>query len=182
MNGAASAGYLTLASMPMSELEKIMVRGETPDPEALAGWEWRGTNVPSATRYLGILKFIKGFYKDDQGRVFGYNEPAVQTPRSEPWVSKPSDENPKRFGFFSVEKVDATRRDNKYLNSLLFDYGKGGNPIYDITSTLRDYVVRVDRGSDDLLLGKAYGALGPIRLRLVTYFVLERLRPTGFRR
>ena len=40
---------------------------------------------------------------------------------------------------------------------------------------LRDYLVRVNPGSDDLLLGKAYLAVGPARAPL-GFFLLERRR------
>ena len=45
---------------------------------------------------------------------------------------------------------------------------------------LRDYLVRVVPGSDDLILGKALLALGPARVAS-NYFVLERHRPTRYR-
>jgi hypothetical protein len=41
---------------------------------------------------------------------------------------------------------------------------------------LRDYMVRVEPGSDELLLGKAYFAAGGTRLTH-TYFRIERYRP-----
>jgi hypothetical protein len=56
---------------------------------------------------------------------------------------------------------------------VLLDYGRGGNPPLDPTRALRDYLVRVDRGSDLLLIGKAYLALGPLRVP-VAFFVMER--------
>jgi hypothetical protein len=52
------------------------------------------------------------------------------------------------------------------------NYGKGGNKPYDPTAGLRDYVVQLD---DDLYLGKAYYALGPLRVPS-NFFILERHR------
>lgn len=175
-----SASYLGLGRLPSRELEAIMLRGERPDPRALAGWEMRGMNVAAFTKLLGIKKFIKGFYENESGQLYGYNMPVVQNRIDEPWLYKnPSD--PRRFGFFRVDPVDAATRDNAYLSSLLLDYGRGGNHELDPTSGLRDYLVRVERGSDELLLGKAFYALGPARVP-AGYFVLERLRETDFRR
>jgi hypothetical protein len=179
----ASRKYLSIGDLPQRELENIMLRGEPPALDALVGWEWRGLNAQFWARAAGIKKFIKGFYRTDNGDVFGYNEPVVQNALEEPWIARPSDANPKRFGFFLVEPPDPASRDNHYLNSLLLDYGRGDNPRFDPTQTLRDYLVRVEPGSDDLLLGTAYLAVGPARLRApYAYFVLERHRPTAFRR
>jgi hypothetical protein len=61
-------------------------------------------------------------------------------------------------------------------HALLLDYGRGHNRWYELSSVLRDYLVRVNPGSDELLLGKAYAKLGPVRIP-VSYFLLERFRP-----
>jgi hypothetical protein len=177
----ATTAYRHLGERSSRELEEVMVRGQTPDPRGLAGWEFRGMNTPFWARLAGIKKFVKGFYENDAGQVYGYNEPVVQNGLDEPWIAKPSDAAPKRFGFFRVDRVDPAPRDNAYLHALLLDYGRGGNGRFDPTAVLRDYLVRVERGSDDLLLGKAYLALGPARVA-TSYFVLERHRPTDFRR
>jgi hypothetical protein len=59
---------------------------------------------------------------------------------------------------------------------VLLDYGQGGNRPYDIARVLRDYVVRVQPGSDELLLGKAYFVVAGARLAH-SYFLIERYRP-----
>lgn len=176
-----SPGYARIAALSQRELEDVFVRGDAPDAAALVGWEWRGLNLGSVAPFTPFQKFVKGFYRDGAGRVFGYNIPIVQDGPTRPWREKPSDADPKRFGFFRVERVDPTSRDNAYLHALLLDYGRGGNSRLDPTRGLRDYVVRVERGSDELLLGKAYYALGPARVP-VGFFVLERHRPTTFSR
>jgi hypothetical protein len=175
-----SREYLRIGKLPASELELIMLRGETPDLAKIAGWEFRGTNTPSWARLLGIKKFMKGFFEDERGRVHGYNIPVKQNRVEEPWIGLPDDAAPKRFGFYRVRAVDPTERDNAYLHSHILHYGEGGNGLSP-TATLRDYLVRVEKGSDDLLLGKAYVALGDLRVP-TSYFVLERHRPSTFRR
>jgi hypothetical protein len=174
-----SSEYLRIGSLPGRELEKLMLRGELPDGDKLAGYEFRGMNVSDVTRLIGIKKFIKGFYKSDAtSQLFGYNIPVLQTPTTEPWEKKPG---ARPFGFYRVDPVDAAARDNAYLGALLLDYGRGGNHELDPTSRIRDYLVRVERGSDELLLGKAYLAVGPLR-PAIGFFVLERLRASDFRR
>ena len=61
------------------------------------------------------------------------------------------------------------------MNALLLDYGAGGNRCLDPSGLIRDYLVRVEPGSDELLLGRAFLALGPFRPS-PSYFVLEPLR------
>ena len=177
----ATDEYLRIAKLPPRELERMIVRGDTPDLEALVGWEFRGTNAwPPLVTLLGIKKFVKGFFRDDAGDVWGYNIPVRQNGLQAAWTYK-NPAHPKRFGFFRVAPVDSTARDNAYLHAVLLDYGEGNNPPLDPSAVLRDYLVRVDKGSDELLLGKAYLALGPARVHC-GYFVLERHHATDWRR
>lgn len=162
--------------------ETQFVRGATPSLDSLAGWEWRGLNTPPWFRLLGIKKFIKGFYRDEAGAVWGYNCPVEQNRERDPWIARPADHAPKRFGFYSVTPVDAAARDNRYLHALLLDYGNGDNPRLDPSAGLRDYLVQPDPANPDRLLGKAYYAVGPLRVPTASFFILERHRRSDFRR
>jgi len=164
---------LALAHASRRELERAFQRGMTPDLDSLVGWEFRGINCIS--RLTGLQKFVKGMFRGDDGRVMGYNIRAVQNAIDGRWHLKPSSDAPRRFGFYEVSPVDPTARDNHYLHALLLDYGKGGNPPWDVTAGLRDYLVQVDANNPDLLLGKAYYAVGPARVAM-NFFLLERLR------
>ena len=173
---------LALEQTSFADLDLIFQRGAQPDPEQLVGWDFRGINrlplnaVPFGN-LVGIKKFIKGFFRDEDGtRVMGYNMPVVCNVLDGRWHTKPSDERPKKFGFYEVAPVDATARDNAYLHAVLLDYGKGNNPSLDITRGLRDYVVQVDANNPDLFLGKAYYAVGNARLGPLNFFILERFR------
>ena len=168
---AASAKFRTLVRLASVELDTRMWRGETPGPDRLAGSEFRGANTAGWTKRLRMRQFIKGFERQPDGRLLGYNRRVVQDGLEGQWAS-PSD----RFAFFEVREVDPTSRDNQYLQALMLDYGSGGNPRLDPSRRIRDYLVRVEPGSDDLLLGRAFLALGPFRPS-ATYFVLERLGP-----
>lgn len=172
-----SSAALALEAATHKELDTVFMRGATPDLEQLVGWEFRGINHPTWASVAGIKKFIKGFFRDNEtGRVMGYNCPVVQNVLDGRWHAKPSDTAPKRFGFYQVAPVDATARDNAYLHAVLLDYGKGGNPWFDPSKGLRDYLVQVDSTNPDLYLGKAYYALGRARIA-TSFFILERLRP-----
>jgi len=170
-----TAAALALEATTKVHLDDIFVRGATPDLDQLVGWEFRGINHPAWARVAGIKKFVKGFFRGDDGRVMGYNCPVEQNVLDGRWHLKPEDAAPKRFGFYEVAPVDPTRRDNYYLHAVLLDYGRGGNHRLDPTSGLRDYLVQVDPQNPDLYLGKAYYAIGPARLWM-NYFILERHR------
>ncbi len=173
-----SERYYELAQMSANELETVFLAGTMPDRKLLAGWEFRGMNHPAWAKLVGIKKFMKGFYWEDDSEdraLFGYNCPVVQDEITMPWRSKPLGEQPKRFGFYRVAKVDPTARDNAYLHSVLLNYGEGGNKTLDPSSGLRDYLVQVDADNEDLYLGKAYYAVGPLRVP-VNFFLLERER------
>lgn len=58
---------------------------------------------------------------------------------------------------------------------MLLDYSKGGNKRFDVSNPIHDYIVQVDLENPDLYLGKAYYALGPIRV-MSDFFILERHR------
>jgi len=165
-----TAAALALERASHAELDLAFVRGETPDLDSLVGWEFRGINHPGWAKLAGIKKFVKGFFRTEDGRVNGYNSPVVQNVLDGRWQVAP-----KRFGFYLVAPVDATSRDNAYLHAVLLDYGKGGNKPWDPTRGLRDYLVQVDPANPDLFLGKAYYALGPLRVH-TNFFILERLR------
>jgi hypothetical protein len=169
-----------LERMSNAELEVVFLRGVTPALEDLIGWEFRGTNTPPWMNLVRNKKFVKGMFRSGDGDVYGYNCPVVQNRLDEPWLTRPDDAHPTRFGFYKVIAVDPTRRDNKYLHALLLDYGQGGGKLYDPTRGLRDYLVQVDPADQDLYLGKAYYAVGPARV-FTNFFVLERHR-TGLDR
>jgi hypothetical protein len=155
------------------ELEDLMTSAEAPAANALLDAEYRGYNVPLITGILGFRKFLKGFFARD-GAASGYNVRARQNGLEGPWVKRGADGEGKRFGFYTVAPVDESARDHAYPNALLLDYSKGDNGRFSPTSLLRDYLVRVEHGSDGLLLGKAYLAFGPLRIP-VGFFVLERI-------
>lgn len=167
---SASAPYLDLVGHSPRELRAVMLRGTRPDLDELAGREFRGTNVPATSRLLGIRRFVKGFERRADGSTSGYNRRVRGGDLSTPWTPA-TWRGKERFGYFAVTAVDAAARDNAYLNGVLLDYGRGGNPPRDPSRLLRDYLVQAGQ---DLFVGAAYAAVGRRRL-LVGYFVLEPL-------
>jgi len=166
---------------------EIMVRGQAPDAASLAGWEYRGTNMPATSKLMGLRRFIKGFVADDDHgdhgdhgdrRVLGYNKQVAGADLTTPWTPRPQRDGRVAFAWFTVAPVDPEAFDNRYLNALLLDYGAAPSPEPGIPSRLRDYLVRVVAGQDDLLLGHAFMAFGE-RRAAVGWFALERLQPAN---
>lgn len=166
----ASGRFRELVGSPPSVLDAAMRGGDVPEAESLAGAEFRGANTARWTVRLGLQQFIKGFERRPDGRLRGYNRRVRQDGLTGDWAG-PGE----RFAFFDVQKVDPAARENLYPNALLLDYGSGGHSWLDPSRRIRDYLVRVEPGSDKLLLGRAFLALGPLRPS-PTFFVLEPLR------
>lgn len=165
---SVSGRYLELAALTKRELDQVFAAGSPPEATSITGFEFRGFNHPRATAMLGIRKFIKVFYLDESGRPFGCNTPVVQNGLDVDWTHRPSADSPKRYAFFQVLPGGD--------EGLLLDYSRGGNPPWDVSTILRDYLVRPDAGHDDLLLGKAFFVVAGTRLAH-SYFIIERSRP-----
>ena len=80
------------------------------------------------------------------------------------------------YAFFLVEPADQDAADENRRGAVLLDYSRGGNRSGNVAQILRDYLVQVTPGSDDLLLGKAYFVVAGRRLAS-SYFLIERYRP-----
>jgi hypothetical protein len=172
--------FLELSQSSNAQLEKILRASKPPALESLVGFEWRGCNTSWRLKAMGLQKFIKGFFQEGE-RVEGYNIPVRQNGLDEPWLDQPTPESPKRYAFYRVTPVDRESIDNFYPASLLLDYGASHrNPTYGIERLIRDYLVQLDPADPDLLLGKAYLAVGRLRLPS-NFFVLERLRMSSWR-
>lgn len=187
VQGADLSTYQGIYAAPTSVLEGVMVNGEAPPFEDLVGWEFNGLNVGLVAGGFGFnRKFVKGFYEGPargegpEPFIQGYNCPVKQDGADKPHHTLPSDESPKRFGFYRVFSAAKSDKYNKYPQALLLDYSRGGNGSFSPPGLLRDYLVRVNKGSSELLLGKAYVALGPLTI-VGGFFVLERSRQHSFK-
>jgi hypothetical protein len=175
--------YETLCLARDEDLEQVMRCGTTPELSRLSGWEFRGFNTPEILQLAGIRKFKKGFYRDDATRphqegLQGYNVNVVQGTLGEPWVDVERAGKPVRMGWYEVQTVKLADPDNKYPNAVLINYARSDkNATVDPTRLLRDYLVQVHPENPDLYLGKAFLAVGPLRV-FVSYFVLERHNPS----
>jgi hypothetical protein len=174
----ASGEFRRLARRSPADLERLFAGGVAPSPSALVGSPYLGYNRPAWAEALRIRTFLKGFDPaGDSARgnaVLGHNSPVRQNGLDGDWAPLPTAEAPKRFGFFRVEPVHSGPVGAR-LPALLFDYDVPQNPRLSVARAIRDYVVALEPGSPDLLLGKAYLAIGPRRVP-VSFFLLERHR------
>jgi hypothetical protein len=170
--------YQALCLATDAELEQAMRRGTPPDLSSLSGWEFRGYNTPAFADLLGIRKFKKGFYRESPTGGYdviqGYNVKIKQNAYGEPWVDVMKGADNAKFGWYNVYRVRLTEPDYKYPNAVLINYASSKNFALDPTRQLRDYLVQVYPDNPDLYLGKAFVALGPVRV-FVSWFILERI-------
>ena len=174
-HGTSSHNYETLCRSNTRTLEAVLRAGVMPRAEELACWEFRGYNVNPGADLMGIRKFKKGFYWDpgDSSSLLGYNVKVTQNGLLNPWIARLQAGEPVRHALYTIYPVRTWERDKLYPNALMLDYGKGHNPLWDPSRLLRDYLVQVSADDPDLMLGKAYLAMGPARV-FGGFFVLER--------
>jgi hypothetical protein len=172
--------FKSICGLGRHDLETLFICGTTPRLREVLGWEYRGRNISLVSAMLRIRRFIKGFLKpltdtDPPGIAAGYNLWARQSDetRDNNWIPILKDGKPLRHGFYGICRVRPDAADNKYPHAFLLDYSLGRNPWYYPGRFLRDYVVQVYPDDPRLLIGKAYVALGSVRL-FGGYFVMER--------
>jgi len=175
--------YRTLCLGSPADLDRAMAQGAAPDTDAMCGWEFYGYNTLPLTVALGIRKFKKGFYKRSKSRttMAGYNVKIRPAALDGPWTA--GGPGGAYVGYFDCSLVGAGAKESLHPNALLLDYGADSRNALVDGSFLRDYVVMPDPSHPDILLGRAYAALGGARVP-VSYFVLQRAhassQPTAF--
>ncbi len=172
----------SLARLTRREHDEIFRAGISPTLEEIVGWEFCGWNCSLVPKLGGFQKFVKGFYRraDPPPRACeGFNILAIQNGLDGDWLGRPADDEPRRFGFYTVEPAPKDRSRVPTGGALLLDYGAHErNPRLDPSRLLRDFIVKVE-GNPDLLLGSAYLALG--LWVFAGYFLLRRRREHDYR-
>jgi hypothetical protein len=166
-----------LARLSRREHDELFRSGSPLSIEEIAGYDFCGWNCSVVPRLGGFQKFLKGFRRrpgDPPGRGEGFNVPVIQNGIDGDWLGLPADDDPRRFGWYSVSAVgDSIAR--AHPQALLLDYGAHpANRRFDPTRLLRDVVVKLDRDAN-LLLGRAHLDFG--RWLFVGYFLLRRRAP-----
>ena len=162
----------TLIRLPLRRLAAVHAAGTRPDVAALAGQEYRGINRPATSRLLGIRRFVKGFALDSDGSAHGYNKQVRGAALDRPWTPHRRKDGRVAYAPFVV----LPGPEDRSPACLLLDYGAPARREPGVAGRLRDVLVRVNPGSDELLLGRAYLALGARRMP-VGWFLLDHLGP-----
>ncbi len=143
-----------------------MASGRRFDPDAAAGWIYRGTRLglPAVIERLTWIKFAKAFHRDARG-VRGWNIRVEQDALDLPWRPKLRAGRPITFGAFDV--VDDR-------TAIVLDYRGERGPL----RALRDPVVALDEHAD-VLIGRSWLALAGRTFATPSYFLLERDVPVA---
>lgn len=163
-------------AMGPTEWRALLRDGHPIDPDALAGWTYRGTSLgmPEIVDRVTWKIFQKCFHRDaSSGAVRGWNVRLEQD--REP--SEPQRDRrgvPVTFGHFLVVPARDRGVPHGFDRGLLLDYGGFGTRPLDPLSRLRDPLVALRAGDTDLLLGWSYLAVVGRTIDTPSFFTLER--------
>lgn len=163
-------------------LAALLASGHPVEPDALAGWQYRGTSLglPGFVDQLAWKTFVKAFHRDPgAAQVRGWNVRIRQTGLLGPIEPLERAGRPFVFGFFRVAPARDYAVPRGADRGLVLDYGRAGNPAFAPQSLLRDPVVALTPGDSDLLLGWSYLDLGIVRVPTPSFFTLERWAPVA---
>lgn len=172
--------FETLTGFDNKRLEPFMTTCPAPTIDELLGFDFQGWNIAATTVLLGTRKFFKGFFgRKGQPTAWGYNMPAVQNKKEEPWAYKLEQGQPKHYFFYKVLPGHALK-DAVLPKTLVVDYRLW--PEYFVLNPVKytvDYLVRPDPLNHDLLLGKSYSQLLGLKIFL-GFFILKRFKASGY--
>lgn len=151
----------SLRKRSATELAAVMASGHHFDPDAVAGWIYRGTSLglPRLVERLSWIKFAKAFHREPSG-VRGWNMRVEQDGLDRPWRPTLRNNRPVTFGGFEV--IDDR-------GCITLDYGAERGPL----RVVRDPIVALD-ASADVLFGRSLIALAGRTFATPSYFLLER--------
>jgi hypothetical protein len=161
-------------------LRALLAAGHPIDPDAIAGWQYRGTSLgmPAFVDQRAWKTFVKAFHRDPGAAlVRGWNVRIRQTGLQGPIEPLVKHGKPFVFGYFRVESPLGYFTPEGADRGLLLDYNQSGNPVMAPLNRLRDPLVALEPGKADVLLGWSYLDLGLVRVPTPSFFLLERWAP-----
>lgn len=171
-----------------AELRRRLVEGRAVDPQALAGFTYRGTSLglPRIAEQLSWKTFEKCFWRDPATRrLLGWNvrlhQDGVDAP-SRPKLTREGE--PVTTWFYETLPASSAPLPSswpqEFRRGLIIDYARGNNPLLDGLRFIKDPLVDVGDGSGELLLGVSVLTLPGLCVPTPTYFLLERAGPVRF--
>jgi hypothetical protein len=175
----ATARELRTASR--RELRGAIVHGHPIDPDALAGWVYRGTSLglPDAITRFTWRTFQKAFHRAPSGRLLGWNVRLEQDGLDAPSRPKLRAGRPVTEWNYEVIAPDGVPMPAGFDRGLVIDYGRAPNPPGPLR-WIKDPLVALRAGSADELIGVSYLVVGGRCVETPTYFTLEREAPVDF--
>lgn len=176
MTKETTSRFLRLCATAEQELFGLFDGARTPDPDDLAGWEFRAFAPGDAGVAPLVRLHRQGFYRLKQVRgtgVGGYVIPCHPGSPGDPWVDRLRGPASWKTGWFVVDHP----RPGRFARALSLDFSRGGlvrppNPL----SYLRGHLVQPS-GDPDLLLGALQARAGN-QVRHLGFCVLHRDRRT----
>lgn len=164
-----------LHRLPHAELRARIAAGHPVDPEALAGWTYRGTSLglPRWVERLSWKHFQKTFHRDGAGRLVGWNL------RLDQRSGLPRERAGQAWSTWHYEVVSPAgiRCPPGFDRGLIIDYTTRRQPLFDSIRFARDPLVALHPDDPGTLLGVTWLDLG-VPVETPTYFLLERAHRT----
>lgn len=170
-----------LLRMDNRQRHAVMCGGARLDPEALAGFAYRGVDL-SLPRWMHRLlwqTFVKTFVRDEvTGGVRGWNVRIEQTGLEGPIVPlRHGDGRARTFGHYVLRDAAGRYFPRGWAGAHFLDYRCAGNTPLDPARSATAPLVAVHEGDMSLLLGWEIVNLGPLQIPLPDYWALVRLGP-----
>lgn len=168
------------------ELRRRLLAGHPVDPSAIEGWAYRGTSIglPGFIECLTWKTFQKTFWRDPlTGRLLGWNVRLEQDgpahPAGAPSRPRMKGDRPLCCWHYEVIEPRGVAMPAGFDRGLIIDYGRGHAPTLDMRF-IKDPLVAVEPGNNDLLLGVSYAVVLGACIVTPTWFTLEREHPVAF--
>lgn len=164
------------------ELREHILHGHPVDPDALAGWVYRGTSLglPDVVAKLTWKTFQKAFHRDEAtGRLLGWNVRLHQDGLDAPSRPKTKRGRPVTEWNYEVVSPHGVPMPDGFDRGLVIDYSRGENPP-GVVRFMKDPLVSLSPDSADELLGVSYAVVAGRTLETPTYFTLEREHPIDY--
>jgi hypothetical protein len=167
----------TLHHASRRELRARIVEGHPVDPDALAGWAYRGTSLglPRFIERLSWKTFQKTFWRCPRtGRLLGWNVGLHQDGLDAPSRPLLRDGKPATRWHYEVIEPRGVPFPRGFDRGLIIDYGRAENPRFDVVRFMKDPLVALAPGDMSALLGVSYAVIGGVCVETPAYFTLER--------
>jgi len=158
------------------ELRAAITAGHPIDPDALAGWVYRGTSLglPRVLVALSWKTFQKTFWREPAtGRLLGWNVRLEQDGVDAPSRPRTRGGRPVTEWHYEVVAPTGVPTPPGFDRGLIIDYGLGRVPDLRMRR-IKDPLVALSPGSADELIGVSYLVVGGRCVETPTYFTLER--------